>query len=164
MVSVFRFVTVLILCSSVVGQQMAVPMKLQGALFKKIFQMNKSLNSKELKMAVLYQNESHRDEVIEGFKQYGIFPEGVTLKELEKQIQQYNVVYITPGSPSIKSLADKNKLFTITGVPELVEEGEASVGIGVEGGKPKIIVSKKKLQAEGQELTPELLKIAKVLN
>ena len=45
----------------------------------------------------------------------------------------------------------------------VAEDGNVAIGIGVEGGKPKIIVNLKQLKAEGQELSADLLKIAKVI-
>jgi len=145
------------------AQEMPVPVNLQGALFKKIFNFNKTLLSNGIKLAVVFGDAGIKDEVIEAFKQFGFFPSSVSINDIEKEIKNYTVVYITPGCRSLKSLSDKNKVFTISGLPSLAEKGEVSIAIGVESGRPKILINKKKAEAEGQELAPDLLKISKIL-
>ncbi len=147
----------------VLAQDMPVPIKLQVAMFKKIFNYNVTLQSKGVKLAVVYGDARIKDELIDGFKQFGLFPTAVSATDIEKQIANYNVVYVTPGCGSLKSLTDKHKVFSISGLSSLAEKGEISIAIGVEGGKPKILINKKKIESEGQELSPDLLKIAKVL-
>ena len=144
-------------------QEMPVPLKLQVAMFKKIFNYNVTLQSKGIKLAVVYGDAGIKDDVIDGFKQFGLFPTAVSANEIEKQIANYSVVYVTPRCGSIKSITDKYKVFSISGVASLAEKGEVSIAIGVEGGKPKILVNKKKIESEGQELSSDLLKIVKVL-
>lgn len=144
-------------------QPMQVPANLQGALFKKIFNYNKTLQAREIKLAVVYGDEKIKDEIIDGFKQAGLFPTPVRINDIEKQILNYTVIYITPGCSSLKALTDKYKVFSISAYSSFAESGEVSVAIGVESGKPKILINKKKIESEGQELSPDLFKIAKIL-
>lgn len=158
------FVLLLAAANEIVfAQEMPVPVKLQVAMFKKIFNYNVTLQSKGVKLAVVYGDADIKDEVIDGFKQVGLFPTAVNVNDIEKQITNYTVFYITPDCGSLKAITDKHKVFSISGLPSLAEKGVVSIAIGVEGGKPKILVNKKKSESEGQELSPDLLKIAKVL-
>lgn len=158
------FVLLLAAANEIVfAQVMPVPVKLQVAMFKKIFNYNATLQSKGVKLAVVYGDADIKDELIDGFKQFGLFPTAVNVNDIEKQIANYSVVYVTPGCGSLKLVTDKYKVFSISGVASLAEKGEVSIAIGVEGGKPKILVNKKKIESEGQELSPDLFKIAKIL-
>ena len=149
--------------ASVFAQKMPVPVNLQVALFKKIFNYNKTLESKGVKLAIVYTDAGIKDEVVEGFKQFGMFPVPVSVNDLEKVITNYTVIYVTPGCGSLNYITDKYKVFSVSGAPSLAEKGEVSLAIGIESGKPRILLNKKKVESEGQELSPELLKIAKIL-
>ncbi len=156
-------ILVLTICEIGYAQAMPVPANLQGALFKKIFNYNKTLQAKGIKLVIVYTDAAIKDEVVEGFKQFGLFPTAVSFNNIEKEIGNFNVAYITPGCGSTKLITDNNKVFSISGLSSLAEKGEVSVAIGVEGGKPKIIINKKKLDSEGQEVSADLLKVAKIL-
>ncbi len=153
----------LIVAKVLFSQTMPVPINLQCALFKKIFSYNKTLQTKGIKLAILYTDSSIKDEVVESFKQFGLFPTLVNNNDIGNVINNFTVIYITPGCGSIKALTDKHQVFSISGLPSLAEKSEASVAIGIESGKPKILINKKKVESEGQELSPDLLKIAKIL-
>jgi hypothetical protein len=51
---------------------------------------------------------------------------------------------------------------TITGIPALVESGKVAVGIGAEAGKPKVFVNISLARLQKQEISPDLLRIARV--
>ena len=158
------FITILLTTSAIeFAQKMPVPVNLQVALFKKIFNYNKTLESKGIKLAIIYTDSGIKDEVVEGFKQFGMFPVPVSVNEIEKVIANYTVIYITPGCGSLNYITDKYKVFSVSGAPTLAEKGEVSVAIGIDSGRPKILVNKKKVESEGQELSLDLLKIAKIL-
>jgi hypothetical protein len=141
------------------AQGMDVPVNLQAALFQKIFMFNKTLQAKGIEVAVLSADDSG-NEVASAFNAAGInakvvkggsVPAGVT------------VVYVMPGVSTPKEHCAKNGIFSISGVGANAENGGVAIGIGVEGGKPKIIVNAAQLKAESQEVSADLLKIAKVI-
>ena len=137
------------------AQDMAVPPNLQAALFKKIFAFNKTLTAKgNVEVAVI---GAGADEVVSAFKEAGVNAKAVS------EIGSASVVYVMPGAVSPKAQSASKGVLSISGVPSNAEEGKVAVGIGVEGGKPKIIINMAQLKAEGQELSADLLKIAKVI-
>ena len=146
----FGFMTV-----NINAQDMAVPANLQAALFKKIFSFDKTLAAKgNVEVAVI---GAGGDAVVSAFKDAGVNAKTAT------EIGGASVVYIMPGTPSPKAQSASKGVLSISGVTSNVEEGKVAIGIGVEGGKPKIIIHMAQLKAEGQELSADLLKIAKVI-
>ncbi|MBK8946119.1 MAG: hypothetical protein IPM32_12725 [Ignavibacteriae bacterium] len=145
----------LILTSITFSQDMAVPANLQAALFKKIFSFNKTLVAKgNFEVAVI---GSGADAIVAAFKEAGINA------KVSSDIGNSAVAYIMPGTASLKSQTSSKGVFSISGVTSHVESGNVAVGLGVEGGKPKIIVHMAQLKAESQEMSADLLKIAKVI-
>ena len=68
-----------------------------------------------------------------------------------------------PGVTSTKQQSASKGILSISGVPSYAENGSVSIGLGVEDGKPKIIINMSQLKAEKQELSADLLKIAKII-
>ncbi len=137
------------------AQEMAVPANLQAALFKKIFSFNKTLTAKgNVEVAVI---GAGADEVVSAFKSVGLNAKAAD------QIGGASVVYVMPGAPAPKAQSASKGVLSISGVTSYVEDGKVAIGLGVEGGKPKIIIHMAQLKAEGQELSADLLKIAKVI-
>jgi YfiR/HmsC-like len=140
------------------AQDMAVPVKLQSVLFKKIFAFDKTLVAKgSYEVAVI---GSSSDEVVAAFKEAGINVKAVSGDQVPADAA---VVYIMPGVSSTKQQTASKGVLSISGVTSSVENGDVAIGLGVEGGKPKIIVNMNQLKAEGQELSADLLKISKVI-
>jgi hypothetical protein len=131
-----------------------VPANLQAALFKKIFSFNKTLSAKTVEVAVI---GAGGEAVVSAFKDAG-----VNAKTAD-QIGNASVVYLMPGAPSQKALTASKGVLSISGTASFVEDGKVSIAIGVEGGKPKIIIHMGQVKAEGQELSAELMKIARVI-
>lgn len=140
------------------AQEMPVPANLQAALFQKIFAFDKTLTAKgNIEVAVIGNSN---DEIVAAFKAVGINTKTVNGEQVPAGVA---AVYIMPGITNTKQQTASNGILSISGFPSYAEDGNVAIGIGVEGGKPKIIVNLKQLKAEGQELSADLLKIAKVI-
>ena len=144
---------------------MPVPPDLQAAIFKKVFDYDKTIQGKDPKILVAFSDDSAgvKDKVIKAFKEAGVVVSAVKADQLSGSIDGVNVLYITPGVSGVKQICEKNGILSITGSPALVESGEVSVGLSVLDNKPKIIVHLKQLKAEGHELSAKLLQLAKVI-
>jgi hypothetical protein len=149
--SIILLFLVTVLSTNIFAQD--VPANLQAALFKKIFAFDKTLQSKGVNVAVL----GGGDEIVAAFKDAGVnasaagsIPGGAT------------VVYVAGGA-SVKSQTASKGILSITGDIASVEAGKVAIGIGTEGGKPKIVINLAQSKAEGQELSADLLKIARVI-
>lgn len=136
------------------SQDMAVPVNLQAALFKKIFSFDKTLSGKGIEVAVI---GGGGEAMVSAFKDAGI-----NAKVVSGDIPaSSSVVYLMPGAP--KSQSSQKKILSISGVTSYVEDGRVAIGLGVEGGKPRIIINVKQLKSEGQDLNSDILNIAKII-
>lgn len=158
------FVTALFLISlgaaNISAQEMAIPANVQANLFKKIFSFNKTLTAKgNIEVAVLSGGGSG-DVMVSAFKEAGVNAKAVSGEQVPAGA---TVVYLMPGvNPQKQQYASKGVL-SICGSSIDVEDGKISIGLGLEGGKPKIIVNMGQLKAEGQELSADVLKMAYVI-
>lgn len=159
--SIFIMFLLIIFSSLTIAQEMAVPVNLQAALFKKIFGFNKTTGGNP-KVLVLFNDASAgvKDQVIAAFKEAGL---DVTAAKDAGGATAGSVVYVCPGVPSPKSVTSKVGALSISGVGAYAENGSVAVALGTEGGKPKIIVNMAQLKAENQEMSADLLKMAKVI-
>jgi len=137
-----------------------VPANLQAALFKKIFAFDKTLQSKGNVEVVVLSGDGSGDAMVSAFKDAGVNAKAVKGDQVPGGAA---VVYVMPGVSSPKQVCAQKGILSISGVAANVESGKVSIGIGTEGGKPKIIIHLAQLKAEGQELSADLLKIAKVI-
>lgn len=156
----FEVVIFLVILMTVNGfsQEMAVPANLQAALFKKIFAFNKTLSAKgDFQVAVMGNSSA---DVVSAFKEAGVNAKAVSGEQIPSDV---SVVYLMPGTTTTKQQSAANKVLSISGVASYAENGNVAISLGTEGGKPKIIINMTQLKAEGQEMSSELLKIAKII-
>ncbi|HVO73605.1 MAG TPA: YfiR family protein [Ignavibacteriaceae bacterium] len=151
----FVFIIVLSINTRIFPQE--VPAGLQAALFNKIFAFDKTLQVKgNIEVAVLGSG----DEIAAAFKSAGINVKSVGGDQVPSGV---SVVYVSSGVPSTKQQTSSKGILSISGVASYAEEGKVAIGIGTEGGKPKIIINLAQLKAEGHEVSADLLQIAKVI-
>jgi hypothetical protein len=134
-----------------------IPANLQAALFKKIFSFDKTLTSKGIEVAVL---GASGDAIVSAFKEAGINAKAVSGNQVPGDV---SVVYIMAGTASTKQQSASKGILSISGTVSLVESGQVAIGLTTEGGKPKIVIHMAQLKAEEQELSADLLKLAKVI-
>ena len=74
------------------------------------------------------------------------------------------VIYVGDSSKTheVISYTRANKILSITGLPDQVNNG-ITLGVGVLGGKPKIMLNISSSKEEGVDWNPALLKIASVI-
>lgn len=148
-----------------VAQEMPVPVKLHVALFKKMFLFNRALQAKPIKVLVVYTDASNavKDEVVKSFTELGVPASAAKPDQAAKLIGDASVVYVASGAASVQKLCEEKNVLSITGVPSLVETGKVCAAIGTESGKPKVFVNTTLAKAQGQDLTQDLLRVAKVI-
>ncbi|MGE5430415.1 MAG: YfiR family protein [Syntrophomonadaceae bacterium] len=146
--------------SNIFAQDMSVPGNLQAALFKKIFAFDKTLRSKGNIEVVVLAGDGSGDAIVSDFKAAGVNARSVKGNQVPSGA---SVIYLMPGVGSTKQQSAQKGVLSITGVASYVNDGKAAIGIGIEGGKPKIIINMGQLKAEGQEVSADLLQIARVI-
>lgn len=151
---------ILFAAQGIFAQDMAAPANLQAALFKKIFAFDKTLKSKGSIEVVVLSADGSGDDIVSAFKGAGV---NARLVKGSQVPSGASVVYVMPGVGSTKQQSAQKGALSISGAASLVQEGRVAIGIGVEGGKPKILVHMGQLKAEGQEVSADLLQIARVI-
>ena len=144
------------------SQNMPVPENIQAALLPKVLKFSPDFSSKnKIKMLIVYDNNSmnSKDNFI---KELGksILVRAVRVNDLEKSIYGIDLVYFMPGLQDKAFLCKKYKVLSVTGISQYVEQGEVSLGFGLQNNKPKILVNINSLENEGQSLSSDLLRIA----
>ena len=168
------------------AQQIVVPVQIQIPLLLKVISLEKNISSRAVKysIGIIFQQSSQasrevKDELIamngkkESFLLNGTRVNFIPLEvESEKDIarilnsQRVDALYIPPlTSMNIKMLTEatkSNRVLSVTGVPEYVERG-VSVGIGIEGEKPEVIINVTASKEEGVEFSSKVLKMARIV-
>lgn len=143
----------------------AVPVELQAALFVRIFQQDRSLTAGGALVVLVVGAEAETAPVVKAFRGVGIAAKGVEPEGLARELPGGRVAYLLPG-PAAAQQADEAtaaKLLVVSGDATLAEKGVVAIAIGVEGGKPKILVHEKRLGEAGHTLSEQIRQLAKVV-
>jgi hypothetical protein len=148
------------------AQDMPIPVRIHVALLKKVFSFNRTLQSNASpKVVIVFTDPSAsvKDAALKAFTEIGIPATAMKLDQAMKALGEADVVYVAPGAEAVQKVCDDRNIFTVTGIPALVETGKVAVGIGAEAGKPKVYVNMALMKAQKQELTSDLLRVARVI-
>jgi len=151
---------------SAVTQDSAVPADIQVVIFKKVFAYVRTLSpGSSPQVLILYDDGStgFMDEVRKAFGQVRIEAIPVQEADLSNRIREGSVVYVATPRGSFRQIFQKNRLLSITGLPQLVERGDVSIGLALQDSKPKILVNMSQLRAEGHEVASNLLQLAQLI-
>ncbi len=147
------------------AQRAAIPANLQAAIFKKVFGFDKTLQATgRIEVAVVYGDAEVKDEIIAAFKDLGITAVPLKSDQAASSLGSATVIYVAPGAVAPKQMSSRGKVLSISGVASLVEKGQVSIGLSVEGGKPKILVHRGQLRSEGHDLSDDILAMAKIVD
>lgn len=164
---------------------MPVPVDVQFSLFSKILTFDRNLPARvndSLVVGLVYQKKFRGSLIVKnkaveatpslkkmgGFNSRCVEIDISDAADLAKAISKngVDILYIAPlravEMEKIAAASRARQTMTLTGVPEYVESGLA-VGIGMQGGKPRIIINLPAAKAEGVDFDSRLLKLAKIL-
>jgi hypothetical protein len=165
---------------------MVVPVDVQLSLFSKILTFDRNLKTRvgeEIVVGIVYQGKFRKSlnvkDEIENFKnQFLSKIDEIPVRYVSIDISEesdlantisknsIDILYITPVRAldlEVITIVSRTKhIITLTGVPDYVESG-LSVGIGVKGGKPQIMINLSAAKAEGIDFNSKLLNLAKVV-
>ncbi len=179
-------VLTIVMCSSVLAQDMPVSPEAQYSLFVRILTFDRTLHKKDsarIVIGVLYQEGvkislEAKDDFMAAVAQSNIkeiagrpiecIPLAIRGSTLPTRASQdsIEILYVTPVRAfDIASLAramDEAKILTMTGVPEYVQDGIA-IGIGTRGDKPSILINLYRAKSQGADLSAQLLRLATIV-
>ena len=147
------------------SQAIQVPINIQTAFFGKIFNHVSPLNKiQNKKILIVYdtKSESNTNQFIENMTKLGFDMKAVKPDQLVMNIDDYHVVYFMPGLQEYAKHCRLKKKLSICGVPKYTEQGDISIALGIENDRPQIFLNIEVLQAEGNDISVELLQISKV--
>ncbi|GHC59152.1 YfiR/HmsC family protein [Ulvibacter litoralis] len=150
--------------NSVYAQKISVPENIQAALLTKVLKYNPQIpQNRPIKMLVVYDANSlvDKDDFIKGLGG-SMVVKAITPKDLEQNISAFDVVYFMEGIKGYSKICRANKILSVTASTRLVEEGDISLGFGIENSKPKILVNLTALDMEGQSFSSDILRIGKI--
>ena len=143
----------------------AMPAAKQAGVFKKIFNFNKGLRGKKVKVLAVYDDSTKADidAMTSAFASGGITATAVDAAGALEGIAGAEVVYLLANLPEVLAQCQAQKKLTITATPTLTEGGHVAVSVGDNGGRAVITVHLKRVKLEGQVFAPTFLKMAKVV-
>lgn len=169
-----------------ISQKMEVPIEIQVPMLLKILTFDRNLekrSGKILTIGIVFQSKykdsfETKDKFIESINKISIkkikdipielVSIDVDRNDLESAVlkDEVDVLYITPlrafDIEKVIKLTQDKKIISMTGVIELINSG-ISVGIGVKGEKPLIIINLRSAKLEGVDFSSQLLKLAKII-
>lgn len=160
-------VTVASLCSAASHPEIS-PLTpgVQAILFSKMFSYINLFEKAKPKILVIYEKTDKSASVIsEAFEREGIESTIAETELVPDLINNYSVIYLTKGLTlsKVKKYLKGEHVLTLSGDPDLVLSGEASISVGLEKNKPKIIINYSQLQKEYCQISAELFNLAIVI-
>lgn len=167
----FKYIIILLLllCKAHYAQLTPLPPGLQAIMFKKIFSYTKTVeNSERAKIVVVYDasTEKQRDAIVRAFQKENLQVRTSTLDALTINLKGNSIVYVVPGmnNGTVKNICRINKVLSISGNPAFAEKGEVSISVAQEKGRPRIIINLEQLRFENQDVSSELINLAKIVH
>jgi hypothetical protein len=170
------------------AQEMAVESAVQYQLFVKILKYDKTLMARTdtaLVIGILFQSGFRssylaKEDFLKAMaesqdKLFDQRPIKYAVIDLDKETDlqgsfsrsKMNILYLTPlrafDLGPLLSIAQAQKLLTLTGVPEYVDKGVA-VGLGLKGNRPEILIHLPAAKAEGADFSSNLLKLVRIIH
>ena len=148
---------------------MPVPVDLQAALFKKILGYSRSLSSETSPTIAIVFSDERAEEASAlraALAQANLVSTLVGPESDLAVFDESDVIYLMDEKSrrGLKRRCESNGLLSITGWPELVESGKASVGLDRKpDGRPEIVVNMDSLKAENQKFSSDLLNLARLV-
>lgn len=148
---------------------MAVPVKLQIALFTKLLGYDSKLAPLAGKWRVAVVHKVATDEVeavVAAFRAAGVKAEAVDAATAVKKLDQVDVVYLFPGvdAAALAPNCAKRGVITVSGDAGFAERGLASMGLALKAdGRPQVVINVSRLKLEGHDFPAQVLGLAKIV-
>lgn len=159
---------VAVLGATVAHAQAAAPPAVQATTFAKILSFDRALDRSKLRILLIHDLATGKDQAAvlqQAFAAAGINAEPVPVGNARTRLEAGVVAYLLPGTTSSLLLdsAAAAHVLTIAGDPALAEQGKVSVGLGMRGDKPDIVVNLARVATEGHDFAAQLLSFARVI-
>lgn len=140
---------------------------IQAIMFSKIFSYVRTISDSDgYTVLVVYEKASNYPEsIIESFKNEGIKVIAASMEELPNLTVDPDIIYLSKdlSQGSIDQLNRLPHKIYITGNPDYVFSGKATLGVGLENERIKILINLKLLEGKEHQVSSELINLAKVV-
>ncbi|MBN2412711.1 YfiR family protein [candidate division KSB1 bacterium] len=169
----------------VLGQDISVPIRIHLPILLKILTFDRNFKNKvgdEIVIGIIYQRKFNtslnaKNNFVDELNKSGLTKlEGLDVKfttinidttDLETALlsEKIDVFYVTPlrakGIEEIKNKSRKYHIITMSGVEEYIKFG-LTVGVGIKGNKPQILINLDAAKLENIDFSSQLLKLAQI--
>lgn len=143
--------------------QRVAPAKVQAKMFGKLLAFYTNLGTKEFKIHVVGAPSVAKEfNKLVGTKIGNATLAGVSQGDGLPEAKA-DVIYLAKKHEAVSAFAKEKRVLSITGNPKLVENG-ATLGVGIAGGKPKILLNVNTSKEEGIIWNPAILRVAQKVN
>lgn len=160
-------IAIISLCRAEVNPQITpLTPAVQAIMFSKMFSYISLYEKAKPKILVVYEKTDKSASVISNaFEREGIESTIAEVSLIPDLINNYSVIYLTKGlsASKLKKALKGSHILTISGDPDVVISGEASISVGLEKNKPKIILNYPHVQKEYCQVSAELFNLAIVI-
>jgi hypothetical protein len=177
----------LLLAATAAAQEIEVPVETQVPILLKVLGFDRKVANhagEPLRIGILYQPKVHTSRAV-----YDAFREAAEksgIKSVAERVIAFvpieiddeqqvarklagaaiDALYVTPlravRIAAIVEITRQRHITTLTGVPEYVVDG-VTVGLGIRGARPEIVVNLASLKLERAEFSAQLLKIVRIV-
>lgn len=138
------------------AQEMPVPITVQARYFKKVFVYDKTIPKEGIKLLVIYGDATPndvKDEIVDAFNTIGIKATAAKGSQITTAGAGVHVVYFAPGGDlkAVKEFCKTNGVLSISGLPNLANNGDVSIAINAVNDSPKVVVNPDRLKIEKQD-------------
>lgn len=157
-----------LLGAAIAHAQAAAPPAVQATTFAKILSFDRALDKSKMRILLVHDLSTGKDQAAvlqQAFAAAGLNAEAVPVGNARGRLEPGVVAYLLPGTASSLLLdsAAAAHVLTIAGDPSLAEQGKVSVGLGMRGDKPDIVVNLGRVAIEGHDFAAQLLSFARVI-
>lgn len=156
MKSLIKFTLILLFSLSsfqLKAQMTEVPVSFQVNILKKIFVVDRVIKSRGEGIVLIIHDKDNleRAELIQNtFKSLGMKAEIATNFDLVNKSGIHAIYFLTQNIERPKFISDE-KILTISGFTQSLEDGKVALGLRNVGGKPEVVLNKSLLRAEGHD-------------
>jgi len=142
---------------------------LRAAIIKKVISYDKALAAAGNATVFVFYGGSTSNEASEltgALERAGVPSQATTSEDdLKRRSSDVKVLYVLADDApsSVRNYCKQTHCLSMTSSMALVEQGEASVAIATLNGKPQLAVHMKRLGEEKQDLSAEMLQLARVI-
>jgi hypothetical protein len=150
------------------AQNVSIPAPLRAAIVKKVISYDKALNNEPVNI-VIFTNAGGSNEANElqsALNRLGLATSTIASEEeLRRRGNDIKVLYVhaDDASTGVRNHCRVAHCLSITGSMVFVEQGDVGVGIAAVSGKPQIAVHMRRIGEERQDLSAEMLQLARVI-